>query len=925
MATAACLAPTQASRRGRSRRNPNPNPNPDPNPNPGVEKKEFKAQLIELYGVFLGACLESSQVVPSELGEIKKLGGLLSLSRADIGSAFHTAGRRLYSRHRAYLEEDEPNDSKALLNKFVFLAERVLSEDESEEGYRYEAMRAQKVFQLSKADWASRAEEVALPFYEKVLDKVVAGQQAVSAEQLAGIRANFGVNDERAKDMHERTYEQIARGVLAPERGAAAVVDAAAQAKLAETRALLDLSEEAAYAALLEIASPLFSAAVGETLAEAEAAAAVDEATAARLAGSIAQRASELQLTAESSKALQAEALRAAAGAKLSEAVTFLRAQNVPQVVTLVGELVSYCERMTSLMAATGAVDGADAAATGQLVGRLGANLGVQESEVSSLYRLLLLSYLEGQPKVDEARQASLLRLREILGISESEALTVFQSAAGPLFKKTVKEMVKAGAELGAEAKAKLDSALTDLGLPQSVTGQITGEVYAERVAEVAEGSKILEEAQSAQLATLRTFLGLELSDAPVAAAHEEAFGEAYGDSCKQVLGVSGTIPDEYFDGLDRLRERLGLSELAAKKQFATVGAAKLKEAGEALQKTLEALQKAAQKKESLPMGQSLAAEMLELVDFAQGARLLKSEGGRDVSDATLAGQFSNDLIKELYRQSLLEGFSGTEAAQNEKLFSSLGPLAAVVGLDAEVVAEIHSEIGTLIFEQYLRKNLKQAGGLSAENEQFLAQIVGVLSLNQQKMDIVVREQKVDFVDFQVQKIFTSPTVEPEEVTKLRDIAELYDVDLVEDLDVNRFRLEKMFSVELEALIDAGDLSKEDMSALEEVCEGLKISEEQAAEILEATVEKKAARGILQAATLMQASRADEMMEELETLLRFADLVPGVVDTPAVKLNQKQEMFMLFQANALGDGDNSDEAKEKATNLQRIFGMPITA
>merc|ERR1719298_254392 len=125
---------------------------------------------------------------------------------------------------------------------------------------------------------------------------------------------------------------------------------------------------------------------------------------------------------------------------------------------------------MTSLMAATGAVDGADAAATGQLVGRLGANLGVQESEVSSLYRLLLLSYLEGQPKVDEARQASLLRLREILGISESEALTVFQSAAGPLFKKTVKD----GAELGAEAKAKLDSALTDLGLPQSVTGQIT-------------------------------------------------------------------------------------------------------------------------------------------------------------------------------------------------------------------------------------------------------------------------------------------------------------------------------------------------------------------------------------------------------------------------------------------------------------------
>ena len=118
---------------------------PPPFAAPGVEKKEFKAQLVELYGVFLAACLGSSQVVPSELGEIKKLGGLLSLSRADVGSAFHTAGRRLYSRHRAYLEETGPNDSKVLLDKFVFLAERVLSQDESEEGYRYEAMRAQKV------------------------------------------------------------------------------------------------------------------------------------------------------------------------------------------------------------------------------------------------------------------------------------------------------------------------------------------------------------------------------------------------------------------------------------------------------------------------------------------------------------------------------------------------------------------------------------------------------------------------------------------------------------------------------------------------------------------------------------------------------------------------------------------------------------
>jgi len=580
---------------------------------------------------------------------------------------------------------------------------------------------------------------------------------------------------------------------------------------------------------------------------------------------------------------------------------------------------------MTSLMAATGAVDGADAAATGQLVGSLGANLGCKESEVTSLYRLLLLSYLEGQPKVDEERQASLLRLRQILGLTESEALAIFQTAAGPLFKKTVKDMVKAGAELGAAEKDKMDKSLTDLGLPRSVTAQISADVYAERLGEIAAETKILDEAQGAQLAAMRTFLGLELGEAPVAKAHEEAFGETYGDSCKQVLGVSGSIPDEYFDGLDRLRERLGLSELAAKKQYAIVGAAKLKEYGDNLQKTLEAQQKAAQKKESLPMGQSLISEVLGLVEYATASRLLTSEGGADVSAATLAGQFSSSVIKELYRQALLEAFSGSESAQNEQLFSTLGPVAAVFGLDAEDVSEIHTEIGKLIFEQYLRKSLKQAGGLAEKDEQFLAQITSVLSLDAAKMDLVVREQKLEFVDKQCSKIFSDQTVEPAEVTKLRDMAALYEVDLVEDLEVNRFRLEKMFAVELESLIDAGDLAQGDTSVLEEVCEGLKVSEEKAAEILEATVQKKAASGILQAATLMQASRAEEMMEELEKLLSFATLIPGVVATPAVKPQQKQEMFMLFQASALGDGDMSAGTKDKATNLQRIFGMPTAA
>lgn len=51
--------------------------------------------------------------------------GVLNLSPSQVGNKVHAAARNLYSRHRAYLEDTEENESKRILHKFVFLAERV--------------------------------------------------------------------------------------------------------------------------------------------------------------------------------------------------------------------------------------------------------------------------------------------------------------------------------------------------------------------------------------------------------------------------------------------------------------------------------------------------------------------------------------------------------------------------------------------------------------------------------------------------------------------------------------------------------------------------------------------------------------------------------------------------------------------------------
>jgi hypothetical protein len=126
----------------------------------GVPKKQFDEQLGELYLAFLSATLNSAEVQTAELSELKKLKDLLKLSPAQAGNQVYGAARQMFSRHRAYLEDTEPNDSKKLLEKFVFLAERIISDDESPEGYRYESLRLQKLFSLTATDWRSRRRSI---------------------------------------------------------------------------------------------------------------------------------------------------------------------------------------------------------------------------------------------------------------------------------------------------------------------------------------------------------------------------------------------------------------------------------------------------------------------------------------------------------------------------------------------------------------------------------------------------------------------------------------------------------------------------------------------------------------------------------------------------------------------------------------------
>ena len=343
-------------------------------------------------------------------------------------------------------------------------------------------------------------------------------------------------------------------------------------------------------------------------------------------------------------------------------------------------------------------------------------------------------------------------------------------------------------------------------------------------------------------------------------------------------MGTSGIIPDEYWDGLATLRERLCLSEEAAIGVFSTEVTVKMKTFG---QKALDAMEeKGKQQQAAQEKGESagkmgiedsqITTEVLNLVEFAEASKALvyEEEGGKEVAKvgASLRGQFDSRDLKNLYRQYLVEAFSGNDAAQNQKLFNNLPKASLVLGLDSREEKIIHDEIGSMVYRQYVARALKK-GPLGPEEMNVLGSIKSTLGMDDAKCEELIRDQQLNRVSILMEMMFEKDSVLAEDVRKMREEAELYDVDLLNELQVSRFKLERCYLCEVEDLVDTGVIHPGDLSALEEVNEQLHISEERGSQMLQETVEKRVSGGVLQAASLLRQDAMDSACKELQKVL----------------------------------------------------------
>ncbi|KAG8470419.1 hypothetical protein KFE25_008840 [Diacronema lutheri] len=892
----------------------------------GVSEEDFSAQLGSLLGTYLEACIRYPQPKTAELSDLLSLRRTFQLGFDVTGDAVFDVASRFYSEARAYFQAEEEHEAKLKLDKLVFLADRLLSEDPSEEGFRYERLRICKKFGLDDKDWTRRVERIAAPFFRDLLGTVAKDPAAVNERDLAAVGKQLGLADATAGTMK---VEELRRVVGAAIDASGGKFTGSQLEKIKAMVKSLGLSEQQ-YREVVEAAvSPAFSAALADAMLELESGA---DDSPARLIGKLAVRQQELDMSTETASTLELAAARQRAGKLVQGALMHLRAQNTQSTYEQLQKLVRFGKRLAQMAKASGKAD-VDVP-DGEVMATIlepDKVRGCSEAEASQLFRVFALECLQGARLADEDSER-LADLRAVLGVSEAESRRAFEQSATPLYMAKLNDGTAAPLTTFAPGlAAELAELATRLGLSADAAKLARVSAYRARLVEKAGGGKIPNEEDDELLAQLRS--ALQLSGDDVEATHIKECAQSYRVSVQELIASSstGVILDEYWAGLEKLQARLRLPDEVAEEIYLAEARGALRTCAtkaftamaQATQKEKEAGREGGdQAKLNAQTRAILVAEASNILEFTKGARLVVDVPNvGPITKVNLKGQIDSRALYEFYKAFLAECFRG-EGEQSDALFAQAPLLAQVLGLSAGEVESAQLGLGTTLYKNAIISALKEGGTLSDDDRAFLLTIQQSLKMDAALCESLLVEMKVLRVRTLVDRMFDSSNISAQNTAAIRENCEALGLELgSKQVGLQQPTLLRMLRCEMEAVIEKGEAPADDTSRLGELQESYGLAQSAVTAELESLIAKRCGGHLLQAASALRRNEPDEVLPELEQLIHFNALNPFAVPSQSVGRDERSELLMRYQSSCLTKGPLDDNDRTRIDALRTALGL----
>jgi hypothetical protein len=577
-----------------------------------------------------------------------------------------------------------------------------------------------------------------------------------------------------------------------------------------------------------------------------------------------------------------------------------------------------------------------------------------QKSELESIIRFYIKSFSNDLNNL-RVNDQKVKKLSEVLGIESEDLAVLYQESESPMYKKAIQDLVND--ELDTEnVSMKIKDIEKNFNLTEKAFEIVKISLYRESLEQMIGDGVILKNEDLEYLNNLKLALSLKWDD--VQKVHDILYEPVFKKSVQEAMGATGIIPSNYWDGLEKLRVRLQLTENKAKSIFHTAVQDKLKQIFEKiLFETENPNSKTETGKDNgedptikpgsgtalgIEAGDGNSNELFNMVDiyfrnniFNEETKekgdakqtILKGISGRSESKKTvkssvkvlypvsLKGMIDTKKAGDVYKKYVIDCFSAKTQSEKRRLFNKLDSLGPILGLTENDVQSIHSGVGEIIYKRYLGQALKK-GYLDNQDNTFLSSIQSTLSMNPVKSSQIIKESKKGVVSLEVERVFASPKVDPKKVTQVRLMAEQFNINLTEDIGVSLEQRSRMFRVELDSAISEGSISFNNQEKIVSIQNSFGIPEMEAKKILLNCINTRSEEHLVNAVASLRRSSNEEVLVELEKMLSFGQLLPVTINTNFGSDTEKENLIQIYESYS-----DSTNKIEKQNLLKKMLDL----
>jgi hypothetical protein len=893
---------------------------------------EIRSELLSVYKKFLMFFLKNSTVELDEVNKLISLKNSFGISSQEIGKCHYECSQEIFNKNLLFLERQTSNESSQIVNKFLFLSDRLFSLD-SKKGYQYEISRIKRVLNFTAFDFEENQSKISEDLYVKSI-KSIQNNEKIYPNDLSEIKQLLGINKERSETISENIFRQQIGVNISNENG----FDKNSIKNLKNLQKILYLSDEQFTLFVTKETSGLIKSKIEEETRNLSKILSSDEMN--KILNNLQSVKENFLISDSIILSLYIEASKTLIKNTIKGILTSIKSKTISGAVEKIDSLIILSENLKELFALLNKeTEKFPKKLIPEAIEEAAKNFSSNETK---LICKIQIQKLMDDPVLNEKKKKSIENLRTILCISEVDGKEIYKNVVGPIFQQTIRTSIEKN-QFTQENKKSIDNLVEKLNIEKNLALILKTSLYREKLQDLVATKSVFSTQDLENLDIIRIFLDLSYTN--VQTIHDTICEPIFKKSIQEAMGASGIVPSNYWEGLEKLRKRLRLTESKSKDIFYNAMKERLKILFEKAiaddkkkkqpnsESTKDAGEDPTVNKGSgtslgIEVNNPEGNELLNLVEIyfrnrvftdkelpsnEQKKESLLGLSGRLEAQVrtkteitfsypvTLSGLFDKKILSDLYKQYLIECFSSKLQSEKRRLFSNLNKLGPILGLEREEIQFIHSNVGVSIYQKFLSQSLSK-GYLDNSDTSFLSTIQNTLSMENSICNKLIKDSKKNFIGLEVEKIFASPKINPNNVTKIRKMANQFQINLEKDLSISNEQRSKLFRIEIDGGIGGGEIGNQSFDTILKIQESYGLENTVAKKILFDCINTRSEGHLLNAIASLRRGDDVGVLKELETMLNFGALLPIKFQNTLASSNEKSQLYSIYESN-FGDSD----------------------